>query len=168
MTNHPLELSRQKRLGNLGVVGAVGAGPGLGTTALFSDIETIKEAPIVPSELRAGQVSMANGRLIDQPDDDDRSNGADFEVVRSRRELLGLSILRPGTIDAETWQNKGTGLFHRRGHALSSLFWWIPVALDNESQSDPVAFDLGFHTEQSHNDGARLTPETNMTNESAS
>jgi hypothetical protein len=34
--------------------------------------------------------------------------------------------------------------------------WWLPIEVGNEVQSDSVAFDLGFYTEQCrHNDGTR-------------
>ena len=38
--------------------------------------------------------------------------------------------------------------------------WWLPLNHANQIQTDSVAFDLGFYTEQCrHNDGAGMTPE---------
>jgi predicted ribosomally synthesized peptide with SipW-like signal peptide len=38
--------------------------------------------------------------------------------------------------------------------------WWLPVDHANEIQTDSVAFDLGFYTEQCrHNDGSGMPPE---------
>jgi len=42
--------------------------------------------------------------------------------------------------------------------------WWLPVDHANEIQTDGVAFDLGFYTEQCrHNDGGGQAAETNQT-----
>jgi hypothetical protein len=39
--------------------------------------------------------------------------------------------------------------------------WWLPIDHGNEVQTDSVAFDLGFYTEQCrHNDGSGMPPET--------
>ncbi|QSG11729.1 M73 family secreted endopeptidase [Halapricum desulfuricans] len=39
--------------------------------------------------------------------------------------------------------------------------WWLPLNHANQIQTDGVAFDLGFYTEQCrHNDGAGMPPET--------
>jgi predicted ribosomally synthesized peptide with SipW-like signal peptide len=54
----------------------------------------------------------------------------------------------------------GRDCFQNSTTASIGFAWWLPVDHANEIQTDTVAFDLGFYTEQCrHNDGSGQPPE---------
>ena len=53
MSEHTIELTRRKLLAGAGVLGAAGAGAGMGTSALFGDEESY-----AGNEIRAGELNL--------------------------------------------------------------------------------------------------------------
>jgi predicted ribosomally synthesized peptide with SipW-like signal peptide len=110
--------------------------------SLVASVVVGEEVFFTNGTLRQALVALTgnDGRGI--PLDGDRSTGFD--------ELT----------DAENDSNRdcftGGGTTHCVGFQ-----WWLPVDHANQIQSDSVAFDLGFYTEQCrHNDGTGMIPET--------
>ena len=67
-------------------------------------------------------------------------------------------------IETEEGYELDDGVDENRGCFVNSVTkcigfeWWLPTSIGNEVQSDSVAFDLGFYTEQCrHNDGSGNT-----------
>jgi predicted ribosomally synthesized peptide with SipW-like signal peptide len=63
--------------------------------------------------------------------------------------------------DGSTPDDGGGDCFTASNTYHLGFAWWLPVDHANEIQTDAVAFDIGFYTEQCrHNDGSGIPPET--------
>jgi len=100
--NRLIELSRRKILAGLGTVGAASAGAGLGTTALFSDEESVEDNTITAGTtnliVEAGVASVSDGlddngtvEIVDATNDGDGDDDT-LTVDGTPDPALGLTV----------------------------------------------------------------------------
>jgi predicted ribosomally synthesized peptide with SipW-like signal peptide len=109
------------------------------------------------------QVATSVGPINDDPSGFvDTDGGFEPATQMSLREFLDSisdgtgSEVSDGTMNAELGGGTGEqGCFEGETVHQLSVVWWLPINHGNQVQSDTVAFDLGFYTEQCrHNDGS--------------
>ncbi|MEF8799472.1 MAG: choice-of-anchor L domain-containing protein [Halolamina sp.] len=108
------------------------------------------------------QPTGTEGDNIKQSGEEYIAQGSLREVLNDLESDAGLPL--EGDIPAEDGGGMGRNCFsavdsnemNDETHSIG-FAWWLPVDHGNEVQSDSVAFDIGFYTEQCrHNDGENM------------
>ena len=129
-------------------------------TAIFAQI----------GQIVAGEECFFQGSLRDMLSLAATDHGIPLDGIRASPfdEITGDDTTGDGMVDSNYGLGAGNDP-NRDAFANSTtnaigLAWWLPVDHANEIQTDSVAFDLGFYTEQArHNDGAGQAPESTPT-----
>ena len=142
----PFQQYLEDEIASSGFAYVVGLGDLSGVADDIVALVTVPEEVFFQGTLREALVALAgnDGRGI--PLDGDRSTA--FDEVNDPENAP----------DRDCFAGRGTT------HYLG-FQWWVPINHANQIQSDSVAFDIGFYTEQCrHNDGAGMVPEEAVAN----